>query len=96
MEELTDREKVVLGRYLSMDPAGWRWWIVGMLLGAVICLLGILLFFAVPNTEGRLVFLGCFIVGLVVMEVSLDYRRNQTVAGIVQKYHRALTGGGGE
>ena len=93
MEPLTDRERAVLGRYLDIDPGGWRWYIVGMLAGAAVCLLGVLVL-AASGEEAAVPFLGCVIVGLVVMEVSLDFRRSHTIASIIQKYHRAMKGRG--
>ena len=93
MESLTERERVVLGRYLDIDPGGWRWYIVGMLAGAVVCLLGVLVL-ASGGEDAAMPFVGCVVVGLVVIEVSLDFRRSHTVAGIIQKYHRAMKGRG--
>ena len=67
-----------------------------MLAGAVMCLLGVFLLVSVGGDAGSALLLGSFIIGLVLMDVSIDFKRSRALAGIIQKYHRAVKEGGAE
>jgi len=84
--ELNEKERAFVQPYLSMDVSSRGLWLAGVVAGAVLCIVAAVLYFAVP---GGIMFL-LFVLGLVMIDISVDERRKRTMAAVLQKYARAL------
>jgi len=83
--DLTRDESELLESYLKMDVQG-RGWIVGAVVGAVMCggalLIAFLGFWDVPKLHLLLV----LVVGMLLTERSLSHRDKTQIARILQEY----------
>jgi len=84
--ELTEKERAFVQPYLSMDVSSRGLWLAGVVVGAVLCVVAGVLYFVAP---GEMVFL-LFVLGLVMVDISVDERRKRMMAAVLQKYARAL------
>ena len=84
------KERVFVKRCLTTSATGASWWVPGIVIGCLLCLLAVILLVAVKEAPSPYLFLGLFVIGLAVVKVSLDERRNRILAGILQKYEQAL------
>ena len=90
--DLTAEEREFVRPYLSTKATGGRGWMLGLLLGLAICAAALFLRLSGVWPEARLVFLPGLVIGMVVIEVSIDHRRKLRLARILQKYDAALGG----
>ena len=86
---LTEEERAFIRPYLEMTTNGCKCWIAGVVLGALLCVLSVVLYFLVRPQVHSYCFL-FFVAGLVIVDVSLDYRRRKKLARIIKKYAEAI------
>jgi amino acid permease len=88
--EFTPEESKFVRPYLEMEPSPGRGWLVGVVVGILIIIGGVLVpIFTEVDYSGALVVL-LVIVGMVVIDIALDWRRKKLTAQVLQKYHRAV------
>jgi len=83
-------ERAMVEQCLRTDPKAGTRWLMGVVLGAVVAIVGILLLILeleqVSPVAGALV----LVLGLVAIANALDSRKRGIVAGIVRKYEQRL------
>ena len=84
--ELNEKERAFVRPYLSMNVSESNLWLAGVVAGAVLCVAAAILYFAASGTGMFLL----FVLGLVLIDISLDERRKKAMAAILQKYEKAL------
>jgi hypothetical protein len=87
--ELTAEERRMVQPYLSMRVTGGKGWLVGIVLGLLICVAAFCLRLSGIWPEARVAFLPVLVTGMVVIEMSIDHRQKTRLAGILQKLIRS-------
>ncbi len=85
--EFEPEESALIESYLHTRAGPNRTWLMGLALGAVVCLAALLML-ALARGESLSFALLALVAGLVVMARALDERRKTILASIIQKYHR--------
>jgi len=83
--DLTRDERELLDSYLHMDARG-KGWIVGAIVGAVICGGALLVAFLGPWDVPGVYLLLVLVVGMVLIELSLGHRDKLQIGRILQEY----------
>jgi len=91
MADLTPQERRFVRPYLAMKTPAGKGWLAGVVAGMLLCLLGILIGCTGLWPAARIFFLPTVVFGMVVIEISIDYRRKARLAAILQKYEAALS-----
>lgn len=86
--DFEEAEQALVDAHLELDTNTIDRWIYGAVVGAVICILAIALYVAGKMDQSPALLF--FIVGLVVIDLGMDYRRKRLMARILQKYQRAV------
>jgi len=86
--EFDPQERAVIQAYLQLSGKAGRRWLVVLALGAVVCLVALLMLVLAPHARLSFVLLA-LVAGLVIMARALDERNRAILARIMQKYHRA-------
>jgi len=92
--DFEEDERALLDAHLELDTSNIGWWIYISGAGAVLCALAVVLY--ITGQLGRPSALLFFIVGLVVIDLGMDFRRKRVMARILQKYQGALGEQSGE
>jgi len=88
--ELTPQERRLVRPYLEMRNTQGKGWAVGLAAGAALCAGALALVLVAAWEDVRTIFLFGFVLGMVVIELSLDQRRKKLMARVLQKYERAV------
>lgn len=91
--ELTPKEQKLVRPYLDMkvrqDGEG-KGWVIGLLAGIVICAATIILAATGVWPHMGVYFLLFIVIGLVIIEQSMNHRDQVRMARILQKYHAVI------
>lgn len=94
--KLEPEEKALVEVYLQADATPNKRWEVLLLAGLAACVvLGVLLLVRPAQLNYPFALAG-FVLGLVVMARAMDDRKRALLAGIIQKYDRAVREGGSQ
>lgn len=88
--EFDEAEQALLDAHLELDTSTMDRWVYISAAGGVLCLAAVILYLV--EQVGRPSALLFFIVGLVVIDLGMDYRRKRVMARILQKYQNAVGG----
>lgn len=90
--ELDPDERALVDSYLVLDTSKIDWWIFGAIFGGLVCVGSIVLYFAAGGADHSRELL-VFMVGLVLIDIAMDFRRNRKLTRILRKYEEAVGGG---
>ncbi len=88
--EFEEEEQALVDAHLELDTSDIGWWIYIAVGGGVFCLAAVVAF--LTEQVGRPEALLFFIVGLVVIDLGMEFRRKRIMARILQKYQEAVEG----
>jgi hypothetical protein len=88
--DLTEGEQRLLQSYLALRPRPRGSWLVGVAVGALICVLAVLLRVTDVCPPVRPFFLLVMAAGLVAIEQAVSYRERGRIARIIQGYDQEL------
>ena len=88
--DFTQEEQKLLRPYLRMKVKDGRGWLVGVAVGVLICAATIVVSLTGVWRQPGPYFLFAIVVGLVVIEQSIDHRDQTRLARVLQKYDAAL------
>ncbi len=88
--DLTPAERKFVRPYLRANARAGKGWIVGVLLGLGVIAAAILFRLSDSGPEIGPYFLMAVVVGMVIIEMSIDHRSKMKMARILQKYEAAV------
>jgi len=88
--DLTPEEEALVRPYLTMKVKDGKGWLIGVAVGLIICAAAVVLRVAGVQQLSGPYLLFAIVVGLVVIEQSIDHRDQTRIARVLQKYDAAL------